>query len=67
MRKIVILSPTTGGYAYERQVLETFENVEIVISTATTEDEILEVAHDAEVILYAIPPITERILLRHRL
>ena len=62
MRKIVILSPTTGGYAYERQVLETFENVEIVISTATTEDEILEVAHDAEVILYAIPPITERIL-----
>ncbi len=62
MRKIVILSKTTGGYTYERQILGAFEEVEIVISSAMTEDDIIEVAHDAEVILYAIPPITERIL-----
>lgn len=62
MRKIVAFNKMSYDFERELEVFGSFPDVELVKSPAESEDELIEAARDAEVILFTSAKLTRRVL-----
>lgn len=62
MRKIVVFKKEDKGYDYEKSLFSQFDDVEFIVSPAVEEDDVIDAARDAEVILFTATKINERVI-----
>lgn len=62
MRKVVVLSNNIGSFDYEKEQFKQFDDVELIFSGATVEDDVIKDVRDAEVILFTATKINERVV-----
>ena len=62
MRKVLVFGGTVKSYQYEIEALKQFDDVEFVISPALKEEDVIEAAQDAEVILFTATKLNERVI-----
>ncbi len=62
MRKITVFNKMTDPLTHEREVFSAFDDVEIFMSPAVTEEELIRDAKDAEVILFTSAKLTRTVL-----
>ena len=62
MRKITVFNKITDPLTHEREVFSAFDDVEIFMSAAVTEEELIRDAKDAEIILFTSAKLTRAVL-----
>jgi D-3-phosphoglycerate dehydrogenase len=62
MRKIVVLCGDLNSYHYEIDALKQFADVELIFSSAVSEEDVIADIKDAEVVLFTSTKLNERII-----
>ena len=62
MRKVVVLCGDLNSYQYEIDALKQFPDVELIFSSAVSEEDVIADIKDAEVVLFTATKLNERII-----
>ena len=62
MRKVVVLCGDLNSYQYEIDALKRFPDIELIFSSAVSEEDVIADIKDAEVVLFTATKLNERII-----